>query len=988
LLGNAVEEAVLIQTLNLESTMEKWFEQESSLGESRDDYLTVLRSAKELFNGDLAALVLQEDDALVVFDDQGRTSSVRSKAETGDAFNLLNLANDPFQLSNPGILLLAPFLGEGEELKSLMLKVISIDSMKQGLFLVGSKSRNSFSRQENQFLGLFVANLNLTWRNHQLSTQVNRMSQALVALQEIGSSIGTNDYEKFIELVLQKMTQLIGAENGGIMLFDEDKQELVLQSPSFGAHEKEINQYRLSVRPDRYQELRTLEVFLERKSFISNNAPTEKKYLQQFIKLFRIRQSLDVPLFIDQKGIGVLHLVNKHLGFTEQDVQLLSVLTTKLAVLIDNARLIYKTKQQEREARALLQAGIDIFAFLDLKALLPSVVDKACLLLACDMAAITLLEEEGQYAHLTYGTRDAVEEVRYIKVIPGKGLTGQVLSTHHPLTCVMETQPTKLIREYDDIDLMVRDKEMSFALAVPLLIGSKIHGVLYCWRKKEESFFNPLEIKLLAKFSNQVMIALQNAKFYSGQRESLVGLQTSKQFMETQHTMLARSVSIHKELTQKALQGQGIKSMAGTLAQLVNGQVKVTDRFFRLLACCSKDPVNPVDSVDEAGDRVTYLYNPTELVINHQLREFFEKLVVAKLPMRLPSKIQKNKLPNQQRVQGFNGGVVAPIVVDTEALGYIFIQETGKSLEEIDLIALEHVSSFIALEMMKEKIKFEVINRLKGDCLDDLLSGNYKSEQEILDRANYLGYDLAKPFQVMVLNIDDLSNFGAKQLRDEGFVTRIKQRLFETVNNLVMAASPKSITTRISDMVVILTYAGDQGNEKCRDNICPLDLANEIKDKLHLVFSETPVSIGVGKVAHQLKDIPESHQEANTCLKILKKIGHKNRVVTFEQLGIYWVLNHVNNLQELSGFVGKMLKLIIAYDTKNGTMLVDTLRCYLDNNCNLQRTARASHLHTNTLNYRLKRIKELANLDLNDPEQRLSVQVALKILDILPQENS
>ena len=88
-------------------------------------------------------------------------------------------------------------------------------------------------------------------------------------------------------------------------------------------------------------------------------------------------------------------------------------------------------------------------------------------------------------------------------------------------------------------------------------------------------------------------------------------------------------------------------------------------------------------------------------------------------------------MQNQQRVQVFNGGVVAPIVVGTDVLGYIFIQETGKTLEEIDLIALEHASSFIALEMMKEKIKLEVISRLKGNCLDDLLSGNYKSEQEI-----------------------------------------------------------------------------------------------------------------------------------------------------------------------------------------------------------------------------------------------------------------
>ena len=43
------------------------------------------------------------------------------------------------------------------------------------------------------------------------------------------------------------------------------------------------------------------------------------------------------------------------------------------------------------------------------------------------------------------------------------------------------------------------------------------------------------------------------------------------------------------------------------------------------------------------------------------------------------------------------------------------------------------------------------------------------------------------------------------------------------------------------------------------------------------------------------------------------------------------------------------------------------------------RAAEALHLHRNTLLYRLARIQAIGGLDLDDPEVRLAVQVALRL---------
>ena len=59
---------------------------------------------------------------------------------------------------------------------------------------------------------------------------------------------------------------------------------------------------------------------------------------------------------------------------------------------------------------------------------------------------------------------------------------------------------------------------------------------------------------------------------------------------------------------------------------------------------------------------------------------------------------------------------------------------------------------------------------------------------------------------------------------------------------------------------------------------------------------------------------------------------------------------------------------------------VQTLKFYIKNNYNLQQAAKAGFLSPSTLKYRLKKIQEVGNLDLNNPDARLLVELALKVI--------
>ena len=86
---------------------------------------------------------------------------------------------------------------------------------------------------------------------------------------------------------------------------------------------------------------------------------------------------------------------------------------------------------------------------------------------------------------------------------------------------------------------------------------------------------------------------------------------------------------------------------------------------------------------------------------------------------------------------------------------------------------------------------------------------------------------------------------------------------------------------------------------------------------------------------------------------------------------------------QLQAFVDETLGPLLDSDSRSNSALMETLEGFFRYNGNLSETARAMHLHRNSLLYRLGRIEELLGRSLEDPELRLSLQIALKIRHLL-----
>jgi len=136
---------------------------------------------------------------------------------------------------------------------------------------------------------------------------------------------------------------------------------------------------------------------------------------------------------------------------------------------------------------------------------------------------------------------------------------------------------------------------------------------------------------------------------------------------------------------------------------------------------------------------------------------------------------------------------------------------------------------------------------------------------------------------------------------------------------------------------------------------------------------------GIGRVAKDVQQISKSYREAQQALEIGRRLFGEGNIHYFARLGIYRLLFHLYGHEELSDFYQETLGPLSEADSRSNSALIETLECFFHCNGNLSETARTMHLHRNSLLYRLGRIEELLGRSLEDPELRLSLQIALKI---------
>jgi len=155
------------------------------------------------------------------------------------------------------------------------------------------------------------------------------------------------------------------------------------------------------------------------------------------------------------------------------------------------------------------------------------------------------------------------------------------------------------------------------------------------------------------------------------------------------------------------------------------------------------------------------------------------------------------------------------------------------------------------------------------------------------------------------------------------------------------------------------------------------DLAATIYSRTMAEYPKATLRCGLGRAANNVAEWRTSYREAEQALEMAQQLDERNPVY-FGDLSVYRLLFKMAEHPDLVSFCTETLGALTKYDTEQHSNLLETLEAFFAHHGNLSQTAEALFIHRNTLQYRLERIAEIASIDLDNPETRLALQLAIK----------
>lgn len=395
-----------------------------------------------------------------------------------------------------------------------------------------------------------------------------------------------------------------------------------------------------------------------------------------------------------------------------------------------------------------------------------------------------------------------------------------------------------------------------------------------------------------------------------------------------------------------------LQGIVDGLARKVGSSVAIDDFSHRLLVYSSD-----ADHVDDLRVAAIMARRSPERAYTHAMQH---GLGEAERPIRIPA----------NREFGMEARVCAPVMCLGKLLGYLWLIDDRSRLSLSDLELVAAAAAAAGEVMHHERLLGELERSRERELIRDLLADQLEIREHAAD--NLVESGLLLPINnVAVLVAKPVSRLG------ESVSDAIRVCLQAGLESMRREVSPRrSLYLVRPDHAVALISADDI-------LLGPSGLPGLATSLHHIMLRELKgangwsLLVGIGDVKPGLSHAPDSYREALWAVRVGTVVPSYAPVVAWRDVGIYRTLMHFSS-DQLSKTVlhGGLVNLM----NMDGTgRLIRTLECYFDHACDAKITCSQLSIHRATLYYRLRRIEELAAVDMRVGDDRLALHLGLKL---------
>ncbi|MGG5252580.1 PucR family transcriptional regulator [Neobacillus sp. SM06] len=391
-----------------------------------------------------------------------------------------------------------------------------------------------------------------------------------------------------------------------------------------------------------------------------------------------------------------------------------------------------------------------------------------------------------------------------------------------------------------------------------------------------------------------------------------------------------------------------LEEFADLISQVLHCPITIEDANHRLLAYSTHD-----ERTDPARISTIISRRVPEKVINQLWKEgIIPALNQSKKPIRIK---------NMNEI-GLGRRVAISIWLQDEVIGYIWALEIDKILTEQELGLLIKAADSVKNKLLQLQTHKKKKEERFQEFFWQLLTGHVKRKEEMIEHFQLLQITPQNYFSILVFHFQQ--TISSKQEQNLSY-------FFKTSSRLEIL-----LYTIDHDKLILLVSASSKDKL-----LAALDqFIKKFKCQMKERFGISKLEPAYSNIYEDYQKIKKAYQEALTVLTIKGKFPFETvSIDSYQKLGIYQYFDLLLEKRKRENYENVSIKMLHEYDKKHQSNLVETLEVFLTNDTNMNDTAKELNVHTNTLIYRLKRISEIAGINLKNPNEKMMLFLDLKL---------
>jgi GAF domain-containing protein len=477
-------------------------------------------------------------------------------------------------------------------------------------------------------------------------------------------------------------------------------------------------------------------------------------------------------------------------------------------------------------------------------------------------------------------------------------------------------------------------RPLKAAMAAPLIFKGTRLGALVVDALLGEATFTQTDLEMLEDFAQIAAIAIVNARIYGSEHTKRVRLEVINDEITRQRDDLNRRLSALDSMSEIARQELGLSALANRLADLTSSRAYVLDGLTRVRS----EERNQVNA------------------------DHLNELLRSQRCLELLGRVKQGRHRHTSVADGVQL-TISPIVSGPDLLGYIVLEATAPASPNVNEGLADMAALIASTVFVRERALEEGVVRRRVDLLKRLLDGDVPKSASSF-RA------LPPPLRLAVGRIRT-NGTDQGQSRVDDNILREARSVAEQV--LRTSATPTVAAVHGDSVVVAWSVAQREGR---------FNATEKLEAIASLVGSSTGARIrfAVSEVVSDPQIILPCYQEARLCAEIRPWQG--SAVIEAACLGAYRFIIGASTSSHVLEFSRRTLGKALEHDERRNGELIGTLRTYLENRSSASLAAQVLGVHVHTVQYRLSRLEELTGLSLRASDERLTLELALRIHDL------